>query len=244
MKEPITTEKVTDASLTKSIISSVIGIVLCMACLFGTTWAWYSSSVTSGVSVTVGANFDFDIEITKTGETTALINPDAESVYNLNGGEHTVTVKKTGTAKKGFCQIIATKADAEAGTTYYIVNFLENAGDYVTFSVKGSGTLKLTPMWGTPTSEYTAIPSEGITLKPDSVAMTSPPKTEIQPDKTVPPTDGETGTSEGNTTEGGQIPPDAGETPSGGTSANPEQTEPETQTEPISEIPPETTTQE
>ena len=156
MKEPITTEKVTDASLTRSIISSVIGIVLCMACLFGTTWAWYSSSVTSGVSVTEGANFDFDISIEDS------ITP-TDGVYTFAGGEHTVTLTKMGTVAKGFCKVVATKngEDAET-TTYYIVDFTDE--ETVEFTVTGPGTLKLIPMLGTPAEGYDPIPEDGINL--------------------------------------------------------------------------------
>ena len=160
MKEPITTEKVTDTALTRSIISSVIGIVLCMVCLFGTTWAWYSSSVTSGVSVTEGANFDFNISI---GDSITPI----DGVYTFVGGEHTVTLTKTGTAEKGFCKVEAKKSGEEAeATTYYIVDF--TGKETIHFTVKGSGTLKLIPMWGTPAEGYNnLIPDNGIALTPD-----------------------------------------------------------------------------
>ena len=239
MNEPAKIEKVTDDALSRSIISSVIGILLCMVCLVGTTWAWYSSSVTSGVSVTEGANFDFSVEIMEPVEAT-------DGVYHFESGTHTVTLTKNCTATKGFCKVEATKTGEETNTSYYIVDF--TGKEFIEFTVKGSGTLKLIPMWGTPTSDYTEIPSEGIALTPDATAMMSQPKPETQPDEMVLPTDGETGTSEGNTTEGGQIPPDAGETQSSDTPTNPETAEPGTPTEseqePPAEQPSETTTQE
>ena len=220
MKEPITTEKVTDTALTRSLISSVIGIVLCMACLFGTTWAWYSSSVTSGVSVSEGANFDFDISIEDS------ITP-TDGVYTFEGGEHTVTLTKTGTAEKGFCKVEAKKSGEEAeATTYYIVDF--TGEEPISFIVKGSGTLKLIPMLGTPAEGYNPIPDNGIELTLDTVTAMLPQQEET-------PTDGETGTFEGITTEGGQTPPDAGETPPGETPTNSEPAESGTPTELISE---------
>lgn len=248
MKEPAKIEKVTDDALSRSIISSVIGILLCMVCLVGTTWAWYSLSVESGVSVTEGANLDFNVTVTKTvspedggkaTKSTETLNPtetalpDADGTYTFTGGTHTVTLTKTGTAEKGFCKVEAKKSgeEAEATLSYYIVDF--TGEESVSFTVKGSGTLKLIPMWGTPASDYTVIPSEGITLTPDpaAVSATPPPKPETQPDETGSPTDGETGTPEGNTTEGGQIPPDAGKTPPDETPADPGTTEPEEKSE-------------
>lgn len=158
MKEPIETERVTDAALTRSIIASVIGIVLCMACLFGTTWAWYSSSVTSGASETVGANFDFSVVMTDNVEP-------IEGVYTFEGGTHTVTLTKTGTAEKGFCKVIAKTSEESETISYYIIHFTER--EPVSFTVTGSGTLQLVPMLGTPTGGYSSIPGDGITLTPD-----------------------------------------------------------------------------
>lgn len=220
MKEPAENEKVTEAAMTRSIMAAVIGIVLCMACLFGTTWAWYSSSVTSGVSVTEGANFDFSVDITENVVET-------DGVYTFEGGEHTVTLTKTGTAEKGFCKVEAKKSGEDSETTsYYIVDFTSQ--ESIEFIAKGSGTLKLIPMWGTPAEGYNPIPDNGIELTLDTVTAMLPQQEET-------PTDGETGTFEGITTEGGQTPPDAGETPPGETPTNSEPAESGMPTELISE---------
>lgn len=226
MKEPAENEKVTEAAMTRSIIVSVIGIVLCMACLFGTTWAWYSSSVTSGVSVTEGANFDFSIEITESVEAT-------EGVYTFEGGEHTVTLKKKGTTEKGFCKVIATKSGEDSETTsYYIVDF--TGEEPISFTVTGSGTLKLIPMLGTPAEGFDLIPNEGIALTLDS----EPEEEEVVQEETT--------SEEGADLEEEPIdeePSPEEETPPDETSANLDTTEQEPPTEPISEFPAEQPTE-
>ncbi len=38
-------KKITEKTLSKVLLSSICGILLCMACLAGTTWAWFSVSI-------------------------------------------------------------------------------------------------------------------------------------------------------------------------------------------------------
>ena len=172
MKEPIGNENVTDRAMSRSIAASVIGIVVCMACLFGTTWAWYTTSVTSGETVTVGANVDYSIVIDE------FMEPDEDGVKAFDGEEHKVTLIKTGTATKSFCQIIATKDGEDAGTTYYYVTTLDDRP--YTFAVTGCGTLKFTPMWGTPSDGYTEIPAEGIALGEEQETETAQTEEEAE----------------------------------------------------------------
>lgn len=178
MKESANTEKVTETALTRSLAASVIGIVLCMFCLVGTTWAWYSSTAESGENVTVGANFDVTVKIDD-------VKPGSDGVYQLADGEHTVTLTKTGTAKNGFCQVIATGTVSPAGTTYY-EDFSEH--DSVSFTVTGSGTLKITPMLGkAPTGND--IPKKSVALSSTAPTPPVPDPDEMRPVPPTPPED-------------------------------------------------------
>ena len=178
MKESANTEKVTETALTRSLAASVIGILLCMFCLVGTTWAWYSSTAESGENVTVGANFDVTVKIDD-GE------PGSAGVYQLADGEHTVTLTKTGTAKNGFCQVTATKSGESAGTTYY-QDFSDEGS--VSFAVTGSGTLKITPMLGkVPTGKE--LPTESVALSSTAPTPPVPDPDEMRPVPPTPPED-------------------------------------------------------
>ena len=162
------TGSVTEAALTRSLTMSVIGIILCMVCLTGTTWAWYSSSVTSGENVIVGPYFDVDVAVVD-----GSAKPDADGVYSFSGGTHTVKLTGEGTAENGFCQIIATDLGSPAGTTYYAAGL--SGGGSVSLEVEGSGTLKITPMIGTaPTGN--GIPKDGIELLPDAPQPSDDPQ--------------------------------------------------------------------
>ena len=46
----------------KALVSSVIALVLCMAMLIGTTFAWFTDSVTSGKNQIVAGNLDIELE--------------------------------------------------------------------------------------------------------------------------------------------------------------------------------------
>lgn len=164
MKEYGTAERgrVTDAAMTRAIAASVIGIMLCMACLIGTTWAWYSASLTSGENEITVANFAVDVTITpQNGEDTATPIQATEGTYTLTGGTYTVKLSvnsSTGSATTGFCQVLA------YGTPYYYTgNF--NSEFTFTINVEGNVSVKFTPMWGIcPTEGVSIINSEHNTI--------------------------------------------------------------------------------
>lgn len=155
MRKPVENRKVSDAAMTKFLAISVICILICMSCLVGTTWAWYSSSVTSAPNETIGGNFDFSIVISET------IEPDENGIYTFNGGEHTVTLTSIGMCDSGFCQVIAKKEGAIGATTYY---YALSKDKPVSFSVTGLGTLKFMPIRSTTPLEELSNPSDGISL--------------------------------------------------------------------------------
>ena len=47
-------EKITDKALRRVLIVSVCSILLCMSCLVGTTWAWYTTTFVSEESLQIG----------------------------------------------------------------------------------------------------------------------------------------------------------------------------------------------
>ena len=53
----------------KALISSLLSVVLCVSMLLGTTYAWFTDSVTSGSNVIKSGNLDIAVEYTLDGET-------------------------------------------------------------------------------------------------------------------------------------------------------------------------------
>lgn len=55
----------------KSLLLSVISLLLCFSMLIGTTWAWFTDSVTSGSNVITSGNLDIEVQYTLDGKTWA-----------------------------------------------------------------------------------------------------------------------------------------------------------------------------
>lgn len=53
----------------KSLLLSVLSMLLCFSMLIGTTWAWFTDSVSSGSNVIKSGNLDLDVQYTLDGKT-------------------------------------------------------------------------------------------------------------------------------------------------------------------------------
>ena len=52
----------------KALFSSVIALFFCFTMFIGTTFAWFTDSVTSGSNVITSGNLDFEVQYTLDGE--------------------------------------------------------------------------------------------------------------------------------------------------------------------------------
>lgn len=144
-------EKVSDISFSRIILSSVLGISLCIICLAGLTWAWFTSSVTSSANTITAADFSVEIEF-KQNE--SVIQPETQNEsYELNNGEYEVTVTASGTVSTGYCKVELKLSDTT--TTYHTIQLYPAGGDgkpksvEFTVDVSNISYLKITPQWGT-----------------------------------------------------------------------------------------------
>ena len=136
-------EKVSDVSFSRIIVSSVLGILLCIFCLAGLTWAWFSGSSSSAANSITAAEFKVkvtinDIEITS-----------ADGKYTLNQTENKVTVTADGSATTGYCIV------KFGENTYHTIQIFkvpaEKKPQSVTFTVNSvaGAKLEIIPQWGT-----------------------------------------------------------------------------------------------
>lgn len=104
------------------LLPSVIGILICAACLCRVSWAWFTASTSTSTATVESASFKIDdINMAKDGHT---VEPDTDGKYNLDAGNYTLTFKKSAdsTSKKGFCIITVSKIGETAATPYYTDN--------------------------------------------------------------------------------------------------------------------------
>lgn len=55
--------KPTDENILLLLLPSFVGILICMACLAGTTWAWFSTGVQTQPQTIMAASFDIVVTI-------------------------------------------------------------------------------------------------------------------------------------------------------------------------------------
>ena len=90
--------KPTDENILRLLMPSAVGIALCMVCLAGSTWAWFSASIQTVAQTIEAANFD--IAVTVNGE--LVFSP----VTLEAGQKYTVTLTATGNAPSGgYCEV-------------------------------------------------------------------------------------------------------------------------------------------
>ena len=73
--------KSTDENILRLLVPSLLGILLCMICLAGTTWAWFTASVQTQPQTIEAANYDIAVSITNESGDDAVYRPTAPRSY-------------------------------------------------------------------------------------------------------------------------------------------------------------------
>ncbi len=141
-----------DDNILRLLLPSLIGIAICMVCLAGSTWAWYSASISTLPQTITAANYDLDISVTGADETP--VEP-TDGVYALAEGVYTVLLEKAGDtgASTGYCVV---KTGEE---TYYTAPV--TAGNSLTFTINKAGNYTFTAVWGSYTGNEEIISNGG-----------------------------------------------------------------------------------
>lgn len=154
-------EKPSDENILRLLMPSVVGIALCMVCLAGSTWAWFSASVQTVAQTIEAANFD--IAVTVNGE--LVFSP----VTLEAGQQYTVTLTATGNAPSGgYCEV---KGGA---VPLYTETILPDRSLTFTLIPEKDAVYTFTAVWGKYSSE--ADITDGYTIEraqPDTDAETS-----------------------------------------------------------------------
>ena len=136
-------EKVSDVSFSRIIVSSVLGILLCIFCLAGLTWAWFSGSSSSAANSITAAEFKVKVKINGSEITSA------NGKYTLTQEQNQVIVTADGSATTGYCIV------KFGENTYHTIQIFkvpaEGKPQSVTFTVYSvaGAKLEIIPQWGT-----------------------------------------------------------------------------------------------
>lgn len=147
-------EKIRDKVMTIRVITTALTMILCLALMSITAYAFFSHDVSSAPATLKSATFDTDITIKSLADGSDVpVNVTAKSTYSalLSAGvEYEVTIQPEGDAKTGFCEISSAIFD----TVYHTQQLGKDGDAYtssITFVLKPSATVSVNfvPNWGT-----------------------------------------------------------------------------------------------
>ena len=156
------TDKLTEKAFSRLLLTSVLGILLCLGCLCSATWAWYSANTASSDNKLGAGKFDLEVSVTEgastadgEGQPTVIqvtVGKDGTKSCTLGeAGQYAVvmTMTEDATVSKGYCEIKVN------GKTYYTDTVYEKGSDdgesTLTFIIEAkSGGLNVVfhPVWG------------------------------------------------------------------------------------------------
>lgn len=150
-----TTDRLTDKAFTRLMITSVIGILLCMTCLCSATWALFSDDVTTSGNVLATGRFDLTVTV-DTSDSVRIITTRASASKRVTladspDGVYHVTLKMTDdtTVTKGFCTVTV------GGVEYRTASINQSGTNPFEFTIVTTDTVTVSfaPAWGLP-AEY------------------------------------------------------------------------------------------
>lgn len=127
------------------LLPSFIGILLCLICLTGMTWAWFTSAITTTSTIS-GASFNIEVEIKETDTSGAIEGTNGSYALEANK-DYTVTIKKAASSTASGYGLIT------IGTACYYTDKIDTS-EYK-FQIETGATdvtATFTPAWGTPDS--------------------------------------------------------------------------------------------
>ena len=151
-------EKSADAGIKRMMLTSVLGMLICVVCLAGTTWAWFTAN--SGIDDT---KKPLSVETAQVKVDVSIDNQDKRTVSG--GNSQTITIAKNeklsvtltgdGTSTKRYCYVTVD------GDRYYVDLSSSNSITFTVCSSSDSMTIKAS--WSAPDSGSSLI-SSGATI--------------------------------------------------------------------------------
>lgn len=183
-------KKVTEKAFGRVLVSSICSILLCMACLAGTTWAWFTVSIENTGNVIQIATVTADISITDGVTSTIAESPDNH--YTLESGTYAIAVKVQNDATNSTHPVYVLMSIASGEEPdYYYFTFEPNSSEpqRIELCFSDSVTVSFSVSWVKPVS---AEPFGNETVISDATEPATEPSTEIGTAATEPSTEATT----------------------------------------------------
>ena len=118
-------EKLTDKAFIRLAVTSFLAVLLCITCLCGASWAWFTGSISSGNNEIKTSNCELTVIVNDdTATELATVTLDSEATLHLSAGNYTVVMTLPEGSASGYSLITvngmkyyteALIGDAEAG---------------------------------------------------------------------------------------------------------------------------------
>ncbi len=133
-----------DKNFVSLLTPSIFGILLCTVCLAGSTFAWFSSSETSGIQQVEAANYAvYSVVSEKTDEGAAPIVDFVDEIRTLEAGKvYELRLEVGGNATSGYCVILLD------GNRYLTEPLLPGDVLTLTLMTETEATLSVVGSWG------------------------------------------------------------------------------------------------
>lgn len=159
-----TGQKVTEKHLRRVLISSICGILLCMSCLAGTTWAWYTVEIENRGNEIQIATVTADVNVLDAASN--AVQPDDDGNYTFATGTYTVRInlESDATEAKNPVYVVISVSSGEENAYYYLTfeNGNKAAEQILQVGADGS-TVRFSVSWVRPVSA-TAVNGEDIVI--------------------------------------------------------------------------------
>ena len=131
-------------SIAPLLMPSILGICICLVCVCGMTWAWYTASVQTPTQKMTAAYYEGTVEAVMGCENE--INKTNDGYTLTAGTTYTVILKANGSVKDcgGYCLI----ENTSDGTKSYTQTIMPGDDIKVSFKPKTNGTYTFTGVWG------------------------------------------------------------------------------------------------
>ena len=184
--------KVTEKMFGRVLLSSICSILLCMACLISTTWAWFAVSIENEGNEIQIATVTPIVEI-KAGDT--VVSPAGNARYTLSEGIYTIGVRLENDATgsddlnrpQGKVYVVMIVAHDDASESYFFTFDGKQAESKELSGFKiGSGTaiVNFSVSWVEPASA-TPVGSETVVIGEIPTEPSTEPSTEATTDPTT-----------------------------------------------------------
>ena len=136
-------ERNANDNIRRIITPSILGIMICMVCLAGTTWAWFTATQDATVATSQVASFNVEVAIDgkDLSDDNKVIRGNDEKTYTIDANAQIkVTLESVGDANSGYCKV---EVD---GVTYH-TSCINKDGSYSFTVCAADGKITISPSW-------------------------------------------------------------------------------------------------